>query len=199
VTFEYLAKAFLTFFKLPIRHDNGLELLSEFKKTSSTHIIDHIHEWRRRRSLCKDEATKQQCLNLFLKSLVSLLAKDVATTFPQSKEEAINKAQQFELFYSQSKYLYMVPPDALRLVPFGQDNPGMSHSADGLIGTTTHHNPHPEQTPMLGPPQYPSVYGGHPYYPPSPYQQPHPVSLPSPISRSPSAPTISPVIVQFVV
>jgi hypothetical protein len=41
----------------------------------------------------KKEATKQQCLNWFLKSLVSLLAKDVATTFPQSEEEAIIKAQ----------------------------------------------------------------------------------------------------------
>jgi hypothetical protein len=46
-TFESLAKAFLTFFQLPIRHDNGLELLSNFKKTSATHIADHIHEWRR--------------------------------------------------------------------------------------------------------------------------------------------------------
>ena len=59
-TFESLAKAFLTFFQLPIRHDNGLELLSNFKQTSATHIADHIHEWRRRRSLCKAETTKQQ-------------------------------------------------------------------------------------------------------------------------------------------
>jgi hypothetical protein len=28
VTFESLAKEFLTFFQLPIRHDNGLEILS---------------------------------------------------------------------------------------------------------------------------------------------------------------------------
>jgi hypothetical protein len=58
----------------------------------------------------------------------------------------------------------------------------MSHSADGLIGTTTHHNPHLQQPPMYGTPQYPSVYGGPPYYPPPPYQQPYPVSLPPPIS-----------------
>jgi hypothetical protein len=31
VTFESLAKTFLTFFQLPVHHDNGLELLSEFK------------------------------------------------------------------------------------------------------------------------------------------------------------------------
>ena len=90
-TFESLAKAFLTFFQLPIRHDNGLELLSNFKQTSATHIIDHIHEWSRRRSLCKAETTKQKCLDWFLRSLVSLLGKDVASTFPQSEEETISK------------------------------------------------------------------------------------------------------------
>jgi hypothetical protein len=44
-TFESLAKEFLTLFQLPIHHDNGIELLSEFKQTSATHIADHIHEW----------------------------------------------------------------------------------------------------------------------------------------------------------
>jgi hypothetical protein len=100
VTLESLAKAFLTFFQLSIRHDNGLKLLLESKKTSTMHIADHIHEWCRRHSLYKDKATPQKRLNWFLKSLVSLLAKDVAATFPQSEEEAISKAQQFELIYS---------------------------------------------------------------------------------------------------
>jgi len=59
VTFESLAKEFFTFFQLLIFHDNGLELLSEFKQFSSTHIVDHIHEWRRQHSLCKEETTKQ--------------------------------------------------------------------------------------------------------------------------------------------
>jgi hypothetical protein len=89
-----LAKEFLTFFQLPIRHDNGLELLSNFKQTLATHITDHIHEWRRQRSLCKEETTKQECLDWLLRSLASLLSKDVASTFPQSEEEAISKAQQ---------------------------------------------------------------------------------------------------------
>jgi hypothetical protein len=47
VTLQSLAKAFLTFFQLPIHHNNGLELLSNFKQTSATHIADHIHEWHR--------------------------------------------------------------------------------------------------------------------------------------------------------
>jgi hypothetical protein len=193
-TFESLAKAFLTFFQLPIRHDNGLELLSNFKQTSATHIADHIHEWRRRRSLCKAETTKQQCLDWFLRSLVSLLGKDVASTFPQSEEEAISKAQQYDLIYAQSGYLYTVLPDLPKPTPFGQDKPGMSHSADGLIGATTHHGPQPQQPPMYGTPQYPPVYGGTPYYPPPAYQQPYPVATPPPISGPPPAPPIHPPI-----
>jgi hypothetical protein len=193
-TFESLAKAFLTFFQLPIRHDNGLELLSNFKQTSATHIADHIHEWRRRRSLCKEETTKQQCLDWFLRSLVSLLGKDVASTFPQSEEEAISKAQQYDLIYAQSGYLYTVLPDLPKPTPFGQDKPGMSHSADGLIGATTHHGPQPQQPPMYGTPQYPPVYGGTPYYPPPAYQQSYPVATPPPVSGPPPAPPIHPPI-----
>ena len=82
------------------------------------HIADHIHEWRQRRSLYKANATLQQCLDWFLKSLVSILAKDVASTFPQTEEEAINKAQQYDLIYAQSGYLYTVIPNASRPVPF---------------------------------------------------------------------------------
>jgi hypothetical protein len=191
-TFESLAKAFLTFFQLPIRHDNGLELLSNFKQSSATHIADHIHEWRRRRSLCKAETTKQQCLDWFLRSLVALLGKDVASTFPQSEEEAISKAQQYDLIYAQSGYLYTVLPDLPKPVPFGQDKPGMSHSADGLIGATMHHSPQPQPPPMYGTPQYPPAYGGTSYYPPPPYQQPYPVATPPPISGPPPAPPIHP-------
>jgi hypothetical protein len=37
-TFESLAKAFFTIFQLPICHENGIEILSNFKQTSATHI-----------------------------------------------------------------------------------------------------------------------------------------------------------------
>jgi hypothetical protein len=82
----------------------------------------------------------------------------VATTFPQSEEESISKAQQFELIYSQSGYLYMVLLDTLKPMPFSQDKPGMYHSTDELIGTTTHHNRHLQQPPMYGTPQYHPIY-----------------------------------------
>jgi hypothetical protein len=44
VTFKSLAKAFLSFFQLPVRHDTGLKFLSDFKQTTTIHISDHIHE-----------------------------------------------------------------------------------------------------------------------------------------------------------
>jgi hypothetical protein len=87
VTFESLAKAFLSFFQLPVHHDTRLELLLEFKQTISIHIADHMHEWRRFSGLCKEETTKEQCLDWFLKLLVSFITKDVTSTFPQLEEE----------------------------------------------------------------------------------------------------------------
>jgi hypothetical protein len=104
----------------------------------------------------------------------------VASTFPQTEEESIRKAQWYDLIYAQSGYLYTVLPDAPRPVPFSQDKPGMSHSANGLIGTTTHHNLYTQPPPMYGTPQYPSMYGRPPYFPPPPYQQPYPVVPPHP-------------------
>jgi hypothetical protein len=118
VTFESLAEAFLYFFQLPVHHDTILELLSKFKQTTSIDISNHIHEWRRRHSLCKEETTKKQCLDWFLKLLVFVITKDATSTFLQSEEEAINKAQQFDLIYAQSSYLYIVFPNAPRPIPF---------------------------------------------------------------------------------
>jgi hypothetical protein len=41
VTFESLAKAFLSFCQLPVHHDTGLELISKFKQTIYIHIAEH--------------------------------------------------------------------------------------------------------------------------------------------------------------
>jgi hypothetical protein len=112
----------------------------------------------------------------------------VASTFPQSKEEAISKAQQYDLIYAQSGYLYMTLPNAPKPVPFDQYKHGMSHSADRMIGTTTHHNPYIQSPPMYGTPKHPPMYQGPPYYPPPPYLPPYlVVSLP-PMSGPASTP-----------
>jgi hypothetical protein len=88
----------------------------------------------------------------------------------------------------------MVLPDLPKPVPFGQDKPRMSHSANRLIGATTHHGPQPQPPPMYGTPQYPLAYGGTPYYPPPPYQHPYPIAIPPPISGPPPTPPIHPPI-----
>ena len=73
-------------------------------------------------------------LDWFLKTLLLPIVKDVASEHPQSEEEAILKAQQFDLIYAQSGYLYIVIPDAPRPSTSYCDALGASHAADGIIG-----------------------------------------------------------------
>lgn len=117
--FECLEKSFLYFFQLLVCHNTILEILSEFKQTSWIHIVNHIQEWWRR-SICKFDTTPQQWLDWFLKSLVPHLAKYLSTTFPQNEDKDITKAQQFDLIYSQSGYLYTLLPDVPLPLLFGQ-------------------------------------------------------------------------------
>jgi hypothetical protein len=51
--FNSLAMSFLTHFQLPIRYEIGTELLTSLSQTTSVHISDHIHEWKRRQRLIK--------------------------------------------------------------------------------------------------------------------------------------------------
>ena len=54
VDFGSLATVFLTHFQLPICYEMGIDLLTSLRQNISTHISDHIHEWRRRRRLIED-------------------------------------------------------------------------------------------------------------------------------------------------
>jgi hypothetical protein len=60
MTFESLENSFPSFFQLPVRHDISLEFLLEFKQTIFVHIIDHIHKWDGRRSICKADTPPPQ-------------------------------------------------------------------------------------------------------------------------------------------
>ena len=51
--FNTLSTTFLTHFSFHIRYESGTELLTNFKQSHSTHISDHIHEWRHCRQLVK--------------------------------------------------------------------------------------------------------------------------------------------------
>ena len=91
--FNSLAFMFLQYFQLPVRYDEGVEILLSYRHSTATHIIDHIHEWRRRHSLCKIQLDDRIFLDWFLKTLLPPIAKDVASERPQSEEEAILKSQ----------------------------------------------------------------------------------------------------------
>jgi hypothetical protein len=110
-SFGELTMDFLNHFQLPMRYDAGTEQLANFKQTTVDHISDHIQEWRRRKSLIKVPVPPTFLLEWFLKSLVPQLSKDVVTSRVFSEEDAIMRAQQFELIYSQSGLLYNIFPD----------------------------------------------------------------------------------------
>jgi hypothetical protein len=132
--FGELAMAFLNHFQLPVRYDAGTELLANFKQTPADHISDHIREWRRRKSLIKVPVPPAFLLEWFLKSLVPQLSKDVATSGVFSEEEAIMRAQQFELIYSQSGLLYQILPDAPRSI-LDKTRQRAGPHADGIVGS----------------------------------------------------------------
>jgi hypothetical protein len=73
-------------------------------------------------------------LEWFLKYLVPQLSKDVATSTVFSEEEAIMRAQQLELIYSQYNLLYEVLPDAPWSI---LDKAGHKYGphADGIVGS----------------------------------------------------------------
>ena len=65
-------------------------------------------------------------------------SKGHPTEHPQSEEEAILKAQQFDLIYAQSGYLYTIILDAPHLGTSYRDALGASHAVDGIIGSISH-------------------------------------------------------------
>ena len=98
--FNALAMAFLTHFQLPIRYEIGTDLLTSLCQTTSTHISDHIHEWRRRRRLIKAPIPDRLLPDWFTKYLLPSLARYVAMEGAVTKEKSISYAQYLELVYS---------------------------------------------------------------------------------------------------
>jgi hypothetical protein len=100
--FNTLAMAFLTHYQLPIQYETGTKILSSFKQSSSTHISDHIHEWRRRRWLIKVPLPNQLLAEWFTKSLIGPITRDVSMGGVITEEKAISHAQYLDLIYSQT-------------------------------------------------------------------------------------------------
>jgi hypothetical protein len=128
--------AFLTHYQLPIQYETGTRILSSFKQCSTTHIFDHIHEWRRRRRLIKVPLPDQLLAEWFTESLIGPITHDVLMGGFITKEKAISRAQYIELIYSQMGTLYELIPNA----PCPSTNPTptppvASHTTNGVIDT----------------------------------------------------------------
>ena len=74
-------------------------------------------------------------LEWFLKSLVPQLSKDVTTSRVFSEEDAIMRAQQLELIYSQSSLLYEILPNVPCSILDKSRQRARPH-ADGIVGLT---------------------------------------------------------------
>jgi hypothetical protein len=128
--------AFLMHYQFPIRYETRTEILSSFKQSSSTHISNHIHEWRRRRRLIKVPLPNQLLAKWFTKSLIGPLARDVSKGGVVTEENVISRAQYLDLVYSQTGTLYDLIPDAPRPSMNPTPTPLVSsHVVDGVIGT----------------------------------------------------------------
>ena len=133
--FDDLAMNFLNHFQLPMHYDIGMELLSTFRQDKATHISDHIQEWRRRKRLIKAFITPEFLLEWFLKSLLPYIENDVSTSGVQNKEQAIFRAHELDLIYSQSELLYEIIPN----VPCSSFDPKIEPEphANGIVGCTS--------------------------------------------------------------
>ena len=111
-----------------------MDLLSTFWQNKATHISDHIQEWRRHKSLIKATIPPDFLLEWFLKSLLPYISKDISTSRVMNEKEAIRRAQQLDLIYSQSGILYEIIPEALRPA-HDAEKPKPRPHADGVIGS----------------------------------------------------------------
>ena len=92
VDFSSLEIVFLAHFQLPIHYKTGTDILTSLHQNTSTHISDHIHEWRRRRSIIKAPMLDQLLVDWFTKSLFPPISHDVAMGGVVTEEQAINRA-----------------------------------------------------------------------------------------------------------
>ena len=68
--FSLLALMFLQYFQLPIHCDKGMEILLSYLQNTTTHIMDHIHEWHRCHRFCKIQLEDRIFLDWFLKTFL---------------------------------------------------------------------------------------------------------------------------------
>ena len=90
--FSALETVFLTHFQLPFRYEMGTDLLTSLRQNTSTHISDHIHEWKRQRRLIEAPIPDQLLPDWFTKSLLPPIARYVAMGGAVTEEQDISRA-----------------------------------------------------------------------------------------------------------
>ena len=88
--FGSLETVFLTHFHLPIHYETGTNLLNSLRQNTSTHISDHIHEWRRWRRLIKAPILDQLLADWFTISLLPHISQYVAMGGVVIEEQAVS-------------------------------------------------------------------------------------------------------------
>jgi hypothetical protein len=111
-TFNEMVFVFLSHFQLLVHYDASIEVLLYFHQDKSTHILDHIQEWHRRKRLIKYYIPPEFLLEWFLKTIFPYILKNVSTYRVTYEEEAIFKSHQLDLIYAQSEILYKIIPYA---------------------------------------------------------------------------------------
>ena len=148
---------FYTHFQLPIWYEIRTNILTSLRQNNSTHILDHIHEWRRCKRLIKAPIPDQLLADWFTKSLLPPLTRDVATGDTITEEKDISRAQYLYLVYSHfrtlcdlipnvphpstdpTKTLAETPVDffAGTIQPSSTTKPNKPHSASTTTSSTT--------------------------------------------------------------
>jgi len=91
-TFGALAIEFLKHFQLPIHYETRMKLLNTLCQDTSTHISDHIHEWRPKRRLFKVPLSDYLLADWFCKSLLPQITKDVSLGGAVTEDQSIHFA-----------------------------------------------------------------------------------------------------------
>ena len=87
--FQCMAISFLMHFQLPIWYETGTKLLTSLLQNTTTHIVNHIHEWRRCKRLVKSPIPDALLAYWFTKSLFPKISCDVAMSRVFTEEDVI--------------------------------------------------------------------------------------------------------------
>ena len=112
----------------------GTDLLTSLRQNISTHISNHIHEWRRWRRLIKVPILDQLLLDWFMKSLLPPIARVMVMGSVVTEDQAISSAQYMDLVYYQSETLYdLIPQDPHPSID--PSKPPAENLVDGVVSS----------------------------------------------------------------